>query len=102
MDSKIHEPGYPSNEPSQATHSQYSLAAAAREALKVIAVNIIDCETRAAEVAYEKKQFYAEAKAKGFEPKALRMAIAFLKDEEDKTEQEQMRDLYVEALRERS
>lgn len=99
----IHENGYPANEPPpKAEHSSYGLTPEARLKLKTIAGNIIYCEERAKEVADEKRTFYAEAKAAGFDASALRQAMAFLKNEADKTEQEQLRDLYVEALREKS
>lgn len=100
--SGIHEPGYPANEPPpEPTHSPYGLAPEAITKLKTIAANIIYTEERQKEMAEEKRVFYAEAKAAGFDPAALRQAMAFLKNEADKTEQEQLRDLYVEALRER-
>lgn len=102
----IHEKGYPANEPppeaaAAVDHSSYGLTEDAKTKLKTIAGNIIYCEERAKEVAEEKRTFFAEAKAAGFDSTALRQAIAFLKNEADKTEQEQIRDLYVEALRER-
>ncbi len=83
-------------------HSAYSLTQAVKTKLKTIAANIIDCENRAREVAEEKKLYFEEAKAAGFDTKALKAAMAFLKDEAGRTEQEQLRDLYVEALRERA
>lgn len=102
----IHEEGYPRNDteskPEGVQHSQYGLEAAAKAKLRTIAANIVDCEDRAKDIAEEKKAFFAEAKAAGFDQKALKGAMAFLKDEAGRTEQEQLRDLYVEALRERA
>lgn len=100
--SPIHEPGYPANEAPAPEHSPYGLNPDAVAKLKTIAANIIYTEERQKEMAEEKRVFYAEAKAAGFDPAALRQAMAFLKNEADKTEQEQLRDLYVEALRERA
>lgn len=102
--SPIHEPGHPSNSPpaDAPTHSPYGLEPAAVAKLKTIAANIVDCEERAKEITSEKATFFAEAKAAGFDAKALRGAIAYLKDEQGRTEAEQLRDLYVEALRERA
>lgn len=74
---------------------------AALEKLKSIAANIVACEDQAKEIAEEKRAYFKEAKSAGYDPAALRSAIAFLKDEEGRTEQEQLRDLYVEVLRER-
>lgn len=102
-DESIHEPGYPANEPPPAVeHSSYGLTAEAKLKLKTIASNIIYCDERTKEVADERKQFYAEAKAAGFDATALRQAMSFLKDEAGRTEAEQLRDLYVEALREKA
>jgi uncharacterized protein (UPF0335 family) len=97
--SPIHEEGYPANAPE---HSPYGLSPEAKLKLKTIASNIIYCDEKAKEVADERKTFYAEAKAAGFDATALRQAMAFLKDEAGRTEQEQLRDLYVEALREKT
>ena len=82
-------------------HNSYGMLPEAVEKLRTIAANILDCEDRAKEVAEEKRTYFKEAKSMGYDPAALRQAIAFLKDEEGRTEQEQLRDLYVEALRER-
>lgn len=97
--SPIHEPGYPAN---SVEHSSYGLTAEAKALLKTIAGNILYTEERQKELAEEKKTFFAQAKAAGFDATALRQAMAFLKNEADKTEQEQLRDLYVEALREKA
>jgi len=83
-------------------HNSGDITEAAREKLRTIAANIVDCEDRAAEVAEEKRAYFKEAKSAGYDAGALRQAIAFLKDEAGRTEQEQIRDVYIEALRERS
>lgn len=101
-ESPIHEQGYPANEAPAADHSPYGLTAEAKTLLKTIAGNILYTEERQKELAEEKKTFYAQAKAAGFDSTALRQAMAFLKDEAGRTETEQLRDLYVEALRERA
>ena len=82
-------------------HNSIGMQQAAIEKLRSLAANIVDCEDRAAEVAEEKRAFFKEAKSAGYDSSALRQAIAFLKDEAGRTEQEQIRDLYIEALRER-
>lgn len=91
--------GWPANQPPE--HNPFGLTEAAKVKLKTLAANIIDCEERAKEVAEEKRAFFKEAKSAGYDPAALRQAIAYLKNEADKSEAEQLRDLYVEALRER-
>lgn len=82
-------------------HNSGDITQAAREKLRTLAANIVDCEDRAAEANDEKRAYFKEAKSAGYDSVALRQAIAFLKDEAGRTEQEQIRDLYIEALRER-
>jgi len=82
-------------------HNSVGMQQAAIEKLRTIAANIVDCEERGKEIAEEKRSFFKEAKSAGYDTGALRQAIAYLKDEQGRTEQEQIRDLYIEALRER-
>lgn len=79
-----------------------SMTPDARDKLRTIAANIIDCEDRAKEANDEKSAYFKEAKAAGYDTKALRAAMVYLKDEASRDELEQIRDVYIEALRERA
>lgn len=76
--------------------------AQARKTLVSFHDRITRLEDEKKEVADQIKEVYAEAKAAGFDVKALRAAIAAMKkDAEERTEFEDLRDFYIEVLEER-
>ena len=74
-------------------------AGVAREQLRGYVTRIEKLEEEKAALAEDVKQVYLEAKAMGFDTKALRQVIKVRKqDPNDRREQEAMLDLYLHAL----
>lgn len=75
------------------------LTEATREKLRQTVAKIERLEEEKKEVAEQIKEIYAEAKAFGFDTKALRQAIRLRKiDKADRDEQEMMLETYLIAL----
>ena len=73
--------------------------AEARKTLVSFYDRISRLEDERKEIADQIKEVYAEAKAVGFDTKALRAAIAAMKkDRDERTEFEDLRDFYIEVL----
>ena len=76
-----------------------SLTQTAKEKLKQIVSRIERLEEEKAGIAQDVKDVYAEAKALGYDTKALRAVIRLRKiDRREREEQEQVLDLYLSAL----
>ena len=76
-----------------------SLDVSSKEKLKLYVSKIENLETEKSEIAEQLKEVYADAKALGFDTKALRKVIARRKkDAKDVAEEEMMLDLYLHAL----
>lgn len=76
-----------------------SLTQAAKEKLKLVVTRIERLEEEKAGIAADIKDVYAEAKALGYDTKALRAVVRLRKqDRREREEQEQMLDLYLAAL----
>lgn len=75
------------------------LTEAAREKLKQTVARIERLEQEKMELAAQIKDVYSEAKAFGYDTKALRKAVALRKvDRAEREEQEAILDLYLHAL----
>lgn len=71
----------------------------AKDQLKTIVERIERLEEEKGQIASDIKEFYAEAKANGFDTKVLRKVIALRKKDRHQREEEQaMLDLYLQAL----
>lgn len=76
-----------------------SLTQTAREKLRQLVTRIEKLEEEKKGIADDVKETYAEAKALGFDTKALRQVVRYRKlDRQEREEQEQMRELYLHAL----
>jgi len=76
-----------------------SLTQSAKEKLKQIVARIERLEEEKAGIAQDVKDVYAEAKALGYDTKALRAVVRLRKiDRREREEQEQVLDLYLAAL----
>ncbi len=76
-----------------------SLDISTKEKLKLYVSKIENLETEKSEIAEQLKEVYADAKALGFDTKALRKVIARRKkDAKAVAEEEMMLDLYLHAL----
>ena len=76
-----------------------SLTQAAKEKLKLVVTRIERLEEEKAAIASDIKDVYSEAKALGYDTKALRAVVRLRKqDRREREEQEQMLDLYLAAL----
>ncbi len=76
-----------------------ALTESAREKLKQMLARIEKLEEEKASVASDIKDCYGEAKALGYDTKALRKVVSLRKmDRKDRAEQEAMIDLYLHAL----
>lgn len=76
-----------------------SLTQTAKEKLKQIVSRIERLEEEKAGIASDVKDVYAEAKALGYDTKALRAVVRLRKiDRREREEQEQVLDLYLAAL----
>lgn len=76
-----------------------SLTQSAREKLKQIISRIESLEEDKKQIAADIKDVYAEAKALGFDTKALRKVVSLRKlDRQEREEMEMMLDLYLQAL----
>ena len=79
--------------------SMQALNEATREKLKQTVARIERLEEEKSEVAQQIKDVYAEAKAFGFDTKALRQIIKIRKtDRQEREEQEQVLETYLLAL----
>jgi len=79
--------------------SPQALTQTAREKLKQIIAQIEKHEADKRELSADIKDVYAEAKAFGYDTKALRRVIAFRRqDRREREEQEQVVDLYLHAI----
>ncbi|KCZ49748.1 MULTISPECIES: DUF2312 domain-containing protein [unclassified Hyphomonas] len=76
-----------------------NLTEASREKLRQTVAKIERLEEEKKEVAEQIKEIYAEAKAFGFDTKALRQVVRLRKiDKSDREEQEMMLETYLIAL----
>lgn len=76
-----------------------NLTETAREKLRQTVARIERLEEEKKEVAEQIKEVYGEAKAMGYDTKALRAVIRIKKqDKNDRQEQEAMLELYLDAL----
>ena len=76
-----------------------SLTSSSKEKLRQFVARIETLETEKSELAEQLKEVYGEAKALGFDTKALRAVIRLRKlDANDRAEAEMMLDLYLEAV----
>jgi uncharacterized protein (UPF0335 family) len=76
-----------------------SLTSSSKEKLRQFVSRIETLETEKSELAEQLKEVYGEAKALGFDTKALRAVIRLRKlDANDRAEAEMMLDLYLEAV----
>lgn len=76
-----------------------SLTQSAKEKLKQVVARIERLEEEKAGIASDIKDVYAEAKALGYDTKALRAVVRLRKlDRREREEQEQVLDLYLAAL----
>lgn len=82
-----------------ASAAPQSLTQAARERLRLIVARIEKLDEEKAAIAADIKEVYGEAKALGYDTKALRKVISLRKqDRAEREEQEMMMDLYLQAL----
>ena len=73
--------------------------AVAPDLLKSFVERIERLEEEKASIAGDVKEVYAEAKAQGFDTKVLRKVVALRKrDAADRREEEEIMDLYLQAL----
>ena len=73
--------------------------AVAPDLLKSFVVRIERLEEEKASIAGDVKEVYAEAKAQGFDTKILRKVVAIRKrDAAERREEEEILDLYLQAL----
>lgn len=76
-----------------------SLTQAAKDKLKQLVSKIERLEEEKAHIAADIKDVYAEAKALGYDTKALRKVVSLRKvDRKEREEQEMVLDLYLAAL----
>jgi uncharacterized protein (UPF0335 family) len=76
-----------------------ALTTTTKDKLKQIVARIERLNEEKAAIAADIKEVYGEAKATGFDAKALRKVISLRKlDRSERAEQEQMIDLYLAAL----
>ncbi len=76
-----------------------NLTETAREKLRQTVARIERLEEEKKEIAEQIKEVYGEAKALGYDVKALRAVIRIIKqDKQDRQEQEAMLELYLDAL----
>lgn len=76
-----------------------SLTQAAREKLKQLVAKIEKLEEEKSQIAADVKDTYAEAKALGYDTKALRKVISLRKiDRKEREEAEMVLELYLHAL----
>lgn len=76
-----------------------TLTETAREKLRQTVARIERLEDEKKEVAEQIKDVYAEAKAMGYDTKALRAVVRIKKqDKQDRQEQEAMLELYLDAI----
>ncbi len=76
-----------------------NLTETAREKLRQTVARIERLEEEKKEVAEQIKEVYGEAKALGYDVKALRAVVRIIKqDKQDRQEQEAMLELYLDAL----
>ncbi len=81
------------------TAAPQSLSQSAKEKLRQYVDRIERLEEEKAELMGQMKEVYAEAKALGFDTKALRAAIRYRKqDARERAEAEMVLDLYLQAL----
>ena len=83
------------------TVAPQSLTQTAQEKLRQLVSRIEKLEEEKKSISDDIKETYAEAKATGFDSKVLRQVVRYRKqDRTEREEQEQVRDLYLHALRE--
>ncbi len=76
-----------------------TLTEAAREKLRQTVSRIERLEEEKAEIANQIKDVYAEAKAMGYDTKALRQVVRLRKvDQKEREEQEAILDVYLHAI----
>lgn len=76
-----------------------SLTSAAREKIKQFVARIERLEEEKSELAGQLKEVYGEAKALGFDTKALRKVVSLRKqDARERAEAEMVLDLYLQAV----
>lgn len=76
-----------------------ALTQTSKEALRQIVEKIERLETDKSEIAGEIKDVYADAKARGFDSKAIRAVVRLRKtDRREREEMEQILDLYLHAI----
>lgn len=84
---------------SEESAAPQSLTQTAKEKLKQVVARIERLEEEKAGIASDIKDVYAEAKALGYDTKALRAVVRLRKiDRREREEQEQVLDLYLQAL----
>ena len=66
------------------------LSEAAKEKLKNVVISIERLEQEKAELAEQVKEVFAEAKAMGYDTKALRQVVRFRKQDKEKRQEEEM------------
>lgn len=90
---------YPDNHDGSEAVNPQALTAAARDKVKQIVERVERLEDEKAEIAGQRKEVYAEAKALGLDTKALRAAVRLRKVSAQEREEAQMiLDLYLQAL----
>lgn len=76
-----------------------ALTVSAKEKLKQLVTKIEKLEDEKKHIADDIKDVYAEAKALGYDTKALRKVVSLRKiDRQEREEQEMVLDLYLQAL----
>ena len=76
-----------------------ALTQTSKEALRQVVEKIERLETDKSEIAGEIKDVYADAKARGFDSKAIRAVVRLRKtDRREREEMEQILDLYLHAI----
>lgn len=101
MDGGFNNGGYagPARDESLAGEDQASSVTVAAGQLRSIIERVERLEEEKKEVADQIKEVFAEAKANGFDTKTLRKVIALRKKKpEERSEEEAMLDLYLNAL----
>ena len=82
-----------------ATESAKAATRFAKDQLKAFVERIERLEEEKASIAGDVKEVYAEAKAQGFDTKILRKVVAIRKrDAAERREEEEILDLYLQAL----
>lgn len=81
------------------TDTQFATDSVAADQLKAFIERIERLEEEKAGISQDIKDVYAEAKANGFDAKAMRKIISLRKkDHEERQEEEAMLELYMQAL----